>query len=86
MEPVIRNVRDLDPTDRSALERVVGRQLAESQQLVIQVLSGAVEPPAVPTAEDQLPAWSDVYEGLSVAQIDELDEAIFRDHSSRHLD
>ncbi len=38
METVFRNVRDLDPIDRSALERVVGHHLAEGQQLVIQVM------------------------------------------------
>ncbi|HEV7223522.1 MAG TPA: hypothetical protein VGN42_12525 [Pirellulales bacterium] len=86
METIVRNVRDLDQTDRSALERVVGRQLGESQQVVIQVMNGAVEPAGTPIAEDQLPAWCDVYEGLSDARIDELDGAIIRDHSSRHLD
>ncbi|HXT60836.1 MAG TPA: hypothetical protein VN699_19515 [Pirellulales bacterium] len=86
METIVRNVRDLDQTDRSALERVVGCQLGESQQIVIQVVSAAVEPRESPGPGDQLPAWCDVYEGLSDAQIDDLDEAIVRDHSSRHLD
>jgi hypothetical protein len=85
METIVRNVRDLDQTDRSALERVVGRQLGESQQLVIQVVSAAVEPPAPPMAGGQLPDWCDVYEGLSDAQIDDLDGAIVRDHSTRHV-
>jgi len=45
METVFRNVRDLDPIDRSALERVVGHQLVESQQLVIQVMPVSAEQP-----------------------------------------
>ena len=86
METVVRNVRDLDQTDRSALERVVGHQLRESQQLVIQVMSVTVEErvAALPVG-DELPAWCDVYEGLSDAEIDELDRAIIRTHSSRDV-
>lgn len=61
METLIRNVRDLDQSDRSALERLVGHQLRESERLVIQVMSTGVEEPARP-ADDELPAWSDVYE------------------------
>jgi len=86
VETIIRNVRDLDQTDRSVLERVVGHSLRESQQIVIQVTNAANEP--TPTAEaggNQLPAWCDVYEGLSDAQIDQLDQAIVRDRSSRDL-
>jgi len=86
METLVRNVRDLDPSDRSALERLVGHQLRESQRLVIQVLGVAVEEPAVAqTAGDGLPAWCDVYEGLSDKEIDELDAAIVRTHSSRDV-
>ena len=85
METLVRNVRDLDQSDRSALERVVGHQLCESQRLVIQVLNTGAEEPAVPTADDELPAWTDVYEGLSGSEIDELDAAIARTHSSRDV-
>jgi len=47
METVVRNVRDLDQIDRSALERVVGHQLGEGQQLVIQVV------PVSPKTDDE---------------------------------
>ena len=60
-------------------------QLCESQRLVIQVLNSGVEEPAARTADDELPAWSDVYEGLSDSEIDELDAAIVRTHSSRDV-
>ena len=86
METIVHNVQDLDDTARLALERLVGHSLHANQQVVIQ-LSG------VPTAADsktqspvpQLPEWCNVYEGLSDAEIDELDRAIVRTHSSRDI-
>jgi hypothetical protein len=85
METLVRNVRDLDQPDRFALERVVGHPLGESQRLVIQVVNAGVEEPVARTADDELPAWSDVYGGLSDSEIDELDAAIVRTHSSRDV-
>lgn len=86
METAIRNVRDLDQTDRSALERVVGHQLRESQQLVIQVMDVAMESPALEAGSGgKLPEWCDVYEGLSDQEIDELDRSIVRSDSTRNL-
>lgn len=83
METLI-HVCEFDQFDRSALELLVGHQLDESERLVIQVMSGVEEPAARP-ADDDLPAWSDVYEGLSDSEIDELDAAIVRTHSSRDV-
>ena len=78
METIVRNVGDLDRGDRTVLERVVGHSLGESQRLIIQVM--ALEKPASgqsPTGSlPDLPEWSDVYAGLSDAEIDELDAAI----------
>ncbi len=87
METVVHNVRDLEQSDRSALERLVGHQLRESQKLVIQVMPGTIEEPApeVPIA-GELPSWCRVYEGLTDAEIDELDQSIVREHSSRDID
>jgi len=83
METVIRNVGDIPASDRSALERVVGHQLRESQQLVIQVVSLVVPPPPAATTGDSLPDWCRVYEGMTDAEAEELHGAIVRDHSSR---
>src|SRR5262249_9195383 len=44
MEMIRRNVADLDHIDRSALERVVGHALSESQRVVIQVTSNDSTP------------------------------------------
>ena len=80
METVTRQVRDLDQQDRSALERVVGHTLGESQQLVIQVTGDLASPPpnGESVAEGQLPEWCHIYEGLTDQEIDELDRAIIR--------
>ena len=42
METIIRNVRDIESSDRLALEHVLGRQLHENHQLIIEVMT--VEP------------------------------------------
>ncbi|HTK74267.1 MAG TPA: hypothetical protein VL371_03360 [Gemmataceae bacterium] len=77
METIRRNVADLDGSDRSALERIVGHALDENQRLVIQVTSNDSTPPNPPAAADaDLPEWCDVYGGLSDAEIDDLDAAI----------
>lgn len=84
METVTRNVRDLPHNDRSALERVVGHQLRESERLVIQVMSLSIEETAkAPPASGELPDWCDIYRGLSDPEIDELDQTITRSQSSR---
>lgn len=77
METIRRNVADLDRIDRTALERVVGHALDESQGLVIQVTSKD-STPAHPQAGTiaELPEWCDVYAGLSAAEVDDLDAAI----------
>lgn len=83
METVIRNVGDLDTQDRSAMERVVGHQLRESQKLVIQVVGIVVPPPVPGFTGTKLPDWCRVYEGLSDEQVEELDSNIVRSPSSR---
>jgi len=69
MEAVVKNVRDLPRDDRSALERVVGHELQETQQVVVQVLN----PPVTTTGS---PPWAGIYDGLSDEEVDQLDSAI----------
>jgi hypothetical protein len=57
METITRNVRDMGESERSAVERLVGHDLRENQQLIIQVVSvemGAPQP-ADDRKGDELP-------------------------------
>ena len=86
MATIVRNVRDLDRIDRSALERVFGQELREGQRVVIQVENPPVEErePSTPAA-GELPEWCNIYAGLSDEEIDELDQSIVRTQSSREI-
>jgi hypothetical protein len=77
METIIRNVRDLPKPDRSALERVVGHELCESQQVIVNVINlDASETPRTDPDAADVPVWWNIYEGLSDEEINRLDEAI----------
>lgn len=71
MEILVRNVRDLDHTDRSALERVVGHELQETQQVIVNIVN--LNPG---THEASTAPWGNIYDGLSDEEIDRLDSAI----------
>jgi hypothetical protein len=90
MKSIVRNISDIDTADRRALEHVVGQRLRENQQVIIQVTTvgqASGEAPLAPTspaAGAGLPAWCNVYEGLSDHQIEEIEEVILdRDHWNR---
>ena len=78
METVTRNVRDLDQSERSVMERVVGHQLRETQQIIVNVVNIDLAP-ASSTIGDSLSdipdSWK-IYDGLSDAEIDMLDGEI----------
>jgi hypothetical protein len=78
METIVRDVGDLDRSDRSALERVVGHALGENQRLVIQVMTPDVnKEQAQPSGSlPDLPEWADVYKGMTDEEINDLDAAI----------
>jgi hypothetical protein len=89
MEKVIRNVADINADDRRMLEQVIGRRLAENQQLIISVVGPDV--PASNTSGDAdagaVPEWWNIYEGLSDQEIDRLDQAIRqRANLTRHFE
>ncbi len=78
MEEVIRNVADIDTADRQALEHVLGRRLAEDQQIIIRVINPDLSQARngdAPAAQAE-PPWANIYEGLSDEEIDRLDQAI----------
>lgn len=78
MERVVKNVRDLDQSDRSALERVIGHQLRETQQVIVNVvnLDLATKDEAGNGAAANVPPWGNIYDGLGDEDIDRLDTAI----------
>lgn len=78
MEKVIRNVAEIDPADRQAIEHVIGKHLAEHQQVIISIVNRDLAPPdesPLPAA-GAVPAWWNIYEGLSDEQVDHLDQAV----------
>jgi hypothetical protein len=78
METIVRNVRDLDQSDRSALERIMGRHLGETQQVILQVasLETAGESGTREVELGGVPSWWKIYEGLSDDEVDRLDSAV----------
>jgi hypothetical protein len=81
MESIVRKVRDINEHELHVLEQVVGRKLKENQQIIIQVVSVGNGPQKEaggeePVVSDELPEWCNVYDGLTAAEVDELDAAI----------
>ena len=82
MADVIRNVSEIDSSDRQAMEHLLGRPLRENQQLIIRVVTVAGEPgvsaetPPAAGARVVLPDWCNVYAGLSDEEIAELERAV----------
>lgn len=89
MQSIIRDVREINAGDRRALEHLLGAPLQDDQTLIIQILTPAtdVQPAGArsPGQAEVLPDWCNVYEGLSDAEIDELDRSIIRSHESRTI-
>lgn len=74
METITRNIRDLPSNDRSALERVVGHGLRESQQVIMKLVE--IETPTANSPVGDMPECWHIYDGLSDQAIDEPDAAI----------
>ena len=60
------------------MERVVGHQLRETQQIIVNVVNIDLTPASstIGDAVSDVPASWKIYEGLSDAEIDSLDAAI----------
>jgi hypothetical protein len=83
MDPIIRPVRGIDAADRQALEHVLGRRLEEDQEVIIRVATPKRRTPtrrpkgkAVPRG--RLPAWCDVFAGMTDQQIKATERVILR--------
>lgn len=90
METIIRNVRDLASDERRFYEQTLGHSLADDQQIIIQVTSAVTAGSLPPDDRVQvggvgaLPAWCNVFEGLSDDEIAEVERiALQRSDMSR---
>jgi hypothetical protein len=74
-----RNVSNLDPHDRSVVERVFGQRLAVSAEavLILRVNEQAPEPSSQAEG-DEVPLWCNVLEGLSDEDLAEFSAALKR--------
>ena len=89
MEAVTRNVRDLDESDRSVMERVFGRQLRETQTIVLNLVNidWNIPNPVSSCPMPDVPDYWKIYDGLSDEEIDKLDGEIRqRANLTRHFE
>ncbi|QDT38393.1 hypothetical protein Pan189_27860 [Stratiformator vulcanicus] len=80
---ITRNVSELQPPEKALYESVLGEQLRENQQVIIQVMTVGepqVDHFAATLPRTDLPAWCDVYDGLTDEDVAEV-EAIALDRS-----
>ena len=89
MEAVTRNVRDLDQSERSVMERVFGHQLRETQTIVLNLVNidlNAASPVSSGPVSNVPDYWK-IYDGLSDEEIDKLDGEIRqRANLTRHFE
>jgi hypothetical protein len=80
METIVRNIRDLDVSDRAALERVVGHELSETQRVIVNVVNAELPeenpPDTARRVNPNVPDWWRIYDGLSAEEVDRLDAAV----------
>jgi hypothetical protein len=77
MESITRNVRDISSNERKVLERFLGRQLGENQQVVIQVVTPQMKTDRkADSLASKLPDWCNVYGGLTDVEISEIEKII----------
>lgn len=89
MNAITRHVKDLDSAERQAIEHMLGQQLQENQQLMIQVINldlSTPEPEQGTAGHATLPEWCSVYEGMSDEEIDAVEQSIVRNPGSRSFD
>ena len=73
----------LVPLAISGTQHVLGRQLKENQQIIIQVVTLSSDTEQTPekgdaAASDELPEWCNVYEGLTDEQIADLESVMLQ--------
>lgn len=82
MESITLDVKDIQHSDRKALEHVLGKQLCENQRVIINVVNLQLAPDdSGETADDSahaaaLPEWCNVYAGLSDEEIASIEQTV----------
>ncbi len=78
MKTVTCDIRDLPLSERSALERIVGHQLRETTQIIVNVVDVDVSPaaPIITPLEPDVPELWKIYDGLSEEEIETLDQVL----------
>jgi hypothetical protein len=74
MKKVSRHARDLDLSDRRAVEHILGHNLQDDEKVEINVVPEQPER-ATPSRLSNTP-WAAIYEGLSDEDVDQLSAAI----------
>ncbi len=75
MDSIILQVSELGDEERRFLERALGQPLGDEAQVTLGVTHRAA-PMELPPSSAEVPSWWNVYDGLSEAEVDELDAAI----------
>jgi hypothetical protein len=70
----VKRIADLDPSDVTVVERVFGQSLSGSSAgLLILRLAGDVSSDQPSTDDSEVPAWCNVLEGMSEADLADFD-------------
>ena len=75
MVAIVRKLGEFEESIQRALSSAVGQTLRPDQQIVIQVFD-VPQPDQTSAANGGLPSWCRVYDGLSDAQISQLESVI----------
>jgi hypothetical protein len=79
MKEIVRNVAEIEPTDRRALEHLLGQPLDDNEQLLLRVIGPDAQNVKSANGDREvdtevLPEWCNIYEGLSDDEISAIEE------------
>jgi hypothetical protein len=88
METISRHVDELRPQERSAVEMLLGHSLRGTERLILQIVDvDEAQPPTQDSRPDELlPAWCNVYEGLTDEEMEKIGESILRCNLTRSFE
>ena len=87
LETISRQVDELRPQERSAVELLLGHSLRGTERLILQIVDVDASHQTQDSGSDQrLPAWCNVYEGLTDEEIEKIGESILRCNLTRSFE